>query len=162
MLKAADKVAATAVAAQADSVKRQAMWLERLTAQTVSVNGGFFVASATVGKDPRAARFPEDLIWSWSDQGPCEGAVQSEVKRLDQVYKSNMFEWCIWPGGLFGRTGRSCLMQKFACEAAKAGFDVKAKEIAVATQMHNGRGASVQYATPAEVANFLKNNLCPR
>lgn len=51
-------------------------------------------------------------------------------KRLDVVYKSNMYAVCIWPGGLFARVGRSCLMQRYACEAAKAGFDVKARGIA--------------------------------
>jgi hypothetical protein len=161
-----DRLAAQAAAAEADAVKRQQLYMksfaDRFNQLMANVDQSLAQGLLVRTSDPRSARFAEDLVWSWSDQGACEGSVQSEVQRLDGIYKSNMYAVCIWPGGLFGRVGRSCLMQRYACEAATAGFDVKAWEISVATQKHNGGGASVQYATAAEVASYLRNNLCPK
>jgi hypothetical protein len=100
-----------------------------------------------------------NIIWSWGDMGPCEGEVQKEIKRVELETGQPMYEDCIWPGGTFGRVGRACVMQKYACDAARNKFDNFAFEITVATQMHNGDAVtSLRNAGVWKVAEFIRNN----
>jgi len=153
-----------AIAAAADSNQRFALWLFAQTNDTNTLQSSkLSQALATDFKAGlRNASFEEfeiHIIWSWGDQGFCESGVQREIERLDVKFHKNMFATCIWPGGLFGRTGRACVMQIFACDAAKSRFDEMAWEMTIATQMHNGEAVGVlRAAGPTKVANFIREN----
>jgi hypothetical protein len=99
------------------------------------------------------------IIWSWGDMGPMEPEVQKEIKRLDAETTHNMYSDCIWPGGLLGRAGRACVMQKYACDAARNKFDKFAFEMTAATQLHNGTAVNALRAAGVwKVAEFIRNN----
>jgi hypothetical protein len=99
------------------------------------------------------------IVWSWGDMGPMEGAVQKEIVMLDAETQHHMFQDCIWPGGLFGRVGRACIMQKYACDAARNKFDIFAFKMTAATQKHNPDAvSSLATAGPWKVAEFLRND----
>jgi hypothetical protein len=68
----------------------------------------------------------------------------------------NMYEDCIWPGGL---VGRACIMQKHACDAAKNKFDDVAWKMTIATQMQNRDAVgALSRAGAWKVAESLRNN----
>ena len=73
------------------------------------------------------------ILWSWDDMGPLEAAVQREVAKLDEKYTSNAYSACVWPGsGLASRVGRACVMQSYACYAARTKLDERALDLTAA------------------------------
>jgi hypothetical protein len=158
-----------AAAATADSAKRLGLWLasqqedqRKAEADALKILTGSLAPLSLLQPIAKATGYADwqlHLIWSWGDMGFCEGEVQGEIKRLDVKYNKSMFAACIWPGSLVGRAGRACVMQVYACDAARNKFDEMAMEIAAATQMHNPpAAASIRGAGPWNVAEFLRNN----
>jgi hypothetical protein len=100
------------------------------------------------------------IIWSWGDMGRMEPEVQREVVALEKKTGKLLYEACIWPGGLVGsRAGRACIMQYFACDAARNKFDPLAFELTAATQKHNPDAINaLNHAGVFNVAEFIRNN----
>jgi hypothetical protein len=90
--------------------------------------------------------------------GAMEPAVQREVAKLDEKYTSNAYSACVWPGsGLASRVGRACVMQSYACYAARTKLDERALDLAAATQMFDAAAAqSIRGAGANAVADFLR------
>jgi hypothetical protein len=158
--------ASVGVAAAADSTQRFKLWLSTQQLTSNDHSGQTYSVAQALGVDVGAAlhamNMPDwqiHLIWSWGDQGPCEGSVQSYIQNLDAEYGTKMFLTCIWPGGLIGQGGRACIMQRYACDAAKNGFDERALRMTIATQQHNeGAANSLRAAGATNVADFIRNN----
>jgi len=155
------------VSACADGEKRFDLWLSSEAKKKTQGRGektqvpdpGASVDTASLLKELGWEDWQANIIWSWGDMGPCEGEVQKEIKRVELETGQPMYEDCIWPGGTFGRVGRACVMQKYACDAARKKFDNFAFEITVATQMHNGAAVqSLRNAGVWKVAEFIRNN----
>src|SRR5262245_63991260 len=84
---------------------------------------------------------------AWSCQG----------QNLDLKYNKDMYAWCFWPGDVFGRGGRACVMQIHAGGEARNKLDMMAFEMTFATQRHNS--TAVQSLNAASVvARFLRAN----
>lgn len=98
------------------------------------------------------------VLWSWDDMGSMESAVQKEVAKLDEKYTSNAYSACVWPGsGLAGRVGRACVMQSYACYAARNKLDERALDLTAATQMYDAAAAqSIRAAGANAVGEFLR------
>lgn len=102
-----------------------------------------------------------NVEWSMSDEGPSEREVQKEWARLDRVYPhTNLMLQCVFNpagGGLnpFGR-GRKTAMG-IAIDAAKHGFDQKAFDITLSTQIHNGEAElTIVQAGVWTIAEYLR------
>jgi hypothetical protein len=156
------------VAAAGDSGTRFELWLLSKQPDQTSVptvQPGKIIEDAT--KDltipPLLARasmtdWQARILWSWDDMGAMEPAVQREVAKLDEKYTSNAYSACVWPGsGLASRVGRACVMQSYACYAARTKLDERALDLAAATQMFDAAAAqSIRGAGANAVADFLR------
>src|SRR5262245_46779518 len=86
-------------------------------------------------------------------------AWSCQAQNLDLKYNKDMCAWCFWPGDVFGRGGRACVMQIYSGGAARNKLDMMAFEMTVATQRHNSTAAqSLNAAGASVVARFLGAN----
>ena len=99
------------------------------------------------------------IQWSWDDMGPIEPEAQQEITKLDDKYTMNSYSACVWPGsGIVGRVGRACVMQSYACYAARNKMDDRALDIAVATQIPNQAAMdTLKNAGAKAVGEYLRN-----
>jgi len=158
------------VAAAADATIRFELWL--LTHQpdktaNPTVPPGKILADVLKGVElaPLIAHLgmPEwqaRIQWSWDDMGPTEPELQRELARLDDKYTMNSYSACVWPGpGIVNRVGRACVMQSYACYAARNKLDDRALDIIAAAEMPNEAAVqSVRSAGANTVAEYLRTN----
>lgn len=157
------------VAAAADSEARFELWLLSKQPDQKTVPGvqpGKIIADSLKGLQIpplltgiAMSDWQARVQWSWDDMGPMEPEVQKEVAKLDEKYTSNAYSACVWPGsGLAGRVGRACVMQSYACFAARNKMDQRVLDVTVATQLHNPAAVqSIQGAGANTIGDFLRN-----
>ena len=99
------------------------------------------------------------IEWSWDDMGPIEPEAQQQLTKLDDKYGMNTYSACVWPGsGIVGRVGRACVMQSYACYAARTKMDDRALDIALATEVPNQAAMdTLKSAGAMAVGDYLRN-----
>jgi hypothetical protein len=156
------------VAAAADSATRFQLWLmthQPDKASIPAVTPGKIATDLLKGLDVPGlvARvgMPEWqalILWSWDDMGPVEPEAQRELERLDNKYMTNSYSACIWPGaGIVGRVGRSCVMQSYACFAARNKLDDRTMDLTAAVEMADDAAMrSIKSAGSNAIGEFIR------
>jgi hypothetical protein len=150
------------VAASADAGTRFELWLisKQPDQKTVpTVQPGKIIADSLkdVATGPLLTRLGMNewqarVQWAWDDNGPLEPEAQKEIVKQDAKYTTNSYSACVWPGsGLVGRVGRACVMQSYACYAARIKMDDRALDVVLATQMYSEAASQAFHDAGASV-----------